>query len=145
MCIVKSMTGLLGNSSGWLLASVHAAEGKVNKKWDQRAKNRTCKHGLHFCLVLVLLLVLNRFLWEARCRRLPLSQAHSFCMPAIPDHIYFLPSKLIWKGENIYQLELHNWIAFVKCWLDVLLRKWSRDWCSTLVYSLHSHLSWWDD
>lgn len=40
------MTGLLGNSSGWLLASVHVAEGKVNKKWDQGTKNRTCRHGL---------------------------------------------------------------------------------------------------
>lgn len=46
MWIVKSMTVSLGNSSGWLLASVHNAEGKVNKKWDQGAKNRTCKHEL---------------------------------------------------------------------------------------------------
>lgn len=44
MWIAKSMTALLGNSSGWLLASVHVVEGKVNKKWDQEAENRTGKH-----------------------------------------------------------------------------------------------------
>lgn len=46
MWMVKSMTALLGNASGWLLAPVRALEGKVNKEWNQEAKIRTSKHEL---------------------------------------------------------------------------------------------------
>lgn len=46
MWMVKSMTALLGNASGWLLAPVRAVEGKVNKERDQEAKIRTSKHEL---------------------------------------------------------------------------------------------------
>lgn len=60
--IFKSTTVLLGNSSGWLLASVHAGEGKVNKKWDQEGEHKTGKHELLRCLALVLL---STFLGQA--------------------------------------------------------------------------------
>lgn len=91
MWIVKSMTGLLGNSSGCLLASMHIAEGKINKKWDQGAKNRTCKHALVF---LVLLLMMSRFLCQAPCR-LPLFPGTPlFCISVIPDYFTYLLQNL---------------------------------------------------
>lgn len=99
MWMVKSMIALLGNASGWLLAPVHALEGKVNKEWDQEAKIRTSKHELSFCLALLPLPLLSRFPCSHHSvfplfRGTPL-----FCISSkyflIGSGTYLSPSKLI--------------------------------------------------